>query len=168
MAARDILKYFNVFVDGRGYAGECEEFNPPKLALKMEDFRSGAMTNPIEIELGEEKLESDFSLISYSRQIIALYGLHRGANIAVTMRGSMESTDGVLTPIVHNMRGIIKEVDSGTSKAGDKPALKISLAVRYYKLSHGGSVVQERDPENFVYVVDGVDMMAQHRKNLGI
>ena len=35
MAARDIRKNFNAFVDGRGYAGQADEFNAPKLALQI-------------------------------------------------------------------------------------------------------------------------------------
>ncbi len=29
MAARDVRKNFNLFVDGKGYAGQVEEFTPP-------------------------------------------------------------------------------------------------------------------------------------------
>ena len=31
-----ILKNFNLFVDGRGYAGRAEEVSPPKLSIKTE------------------------------------------------------------------------------------------------------------------------------------
>lgn len=33
-----ILKNFNLFVDGRGYAGKAEEVTPPKLSLKTQEF----------------------------------------------------------------------------------------------------------------------------------
>ena len=29
-----ILKNFNLFIDGRGYVGKCDEVNPPKLSIK--------------------------------------------------------------------------------------------------------------------------------------
>ena len=35
----DILKNMSLFVDGRGYAGNVDELNLPKLALKTEEFR---------------------------------------------------------------------------------------------------------------------------------
>ncbi|AMW35750.1 hypothetical protein HEQ62_10815 [Haematospirillum jordaniae] len=41
MAARDVLKNINLFVDGRGYAGQLSEYSPPSLALVTEDFRAG-------------------------------------------------------------------------------------------------------------------------------
>ena len=39
-----ILKNFNLFVDGRGYAGKAEEVTPPKLSLKTQEFRGGIDT----------------------------------------------------------------------------------------------------------------------------
>jgi P2 family phage contractile tail tube protein len=36
-----ILKNFNLFVDGRGYAGRAEEVTPPKLTIKTEELRAG-------------------------------------------------------------------------------------------------------------------------------
>ena len=51
----DILKNMSLFVDGRGYAGNVDELNLPKLALKTEEFRGGGMDAPIEIDMGMEK-----------------------------------------------------------------------------------------------------------------
>ncbi|GHT98386.1 hypothetical protein FACS1894126_3800 [Alphaproteobacteria bacterium] len=56
-----ILKNFNVFVDGRGYAGRVEEVSLPKLSLKTDEFLAGGMDAPIEIDLGMEKLEADLT-----------------------------------------------------------------------------------------------------------
>nr|EIU3915752.1 phage major tail tube protein [Pseudomonas aeruginosa] len=38
----------------------------------------------------------------------------------------------------------------------------------YYKLSVDGEVLIEIDLLNFVYIVDGDDRLAEHRKALGI
>ena len=46
-----ILKNFNLFVDGRGYAGRTEEVTPPKLTIKTEELRAGGMDAPISIDL---------------------------------------------------------------------------------------------------------------------
>ncbi|SMG63879.1 Phage major tail tube protein, partial [methanotrophic bacterial endosymbiont of Bathymodiolus sp.] len=56
----DILKNMALFVDGRGFAGNVEELTLPKLTLKTEEFRNGGMDAPIEVEMGMEKLESEF------------------------------------------------------------------------------------------------------------
>ena len=51
-----ILKNFNLFIDGRGYAGKCDEVNPPKLNIKSEEYRAGGLDAPIPIDMGMEKL----------------------------------------------------------------------------------------------------------------
>ena len=47
-----VLKGFNLFVDGRGYAGKVEELELPKLTIKTEEFRSGGMVAPVELGRG--------------------------------------------------------------------------------------------------------------------
>ena len=168
MAARDVRKNLNLFVDGRGYAGQIEEFNPPKLALVTEDFRAGGMDAPIELTMGMEKLEADFSLISYDKDVLSLFGVAEGSLVPFVAREALESFDGTVTPVVHTMRGKIRELDPGTSKAGDKPSLKVAMALTYYKLQHGDATVIEIDVENMVRSINGVDALAGIRNALGL
>lgn len=168
MAARNIRKNLNLFVDGRGYAGQVEDFNAPKLALVTEEFRGGGMDAPIELTMGMEKLETNFSLISYDLDVLSLFGVAEGSTVPFVAREALESFDGVVTPVVHTMRGKIKEIDPGTSKSGDKPSLKISMALTYYKLQHGDTTVLEVDVENMVRSVNGTDALAGIRAALGL
>lgn len=167
-APRDIRKNLNLFVDGQGYAGQLDEFNPPKLTEKQEEYRGGGMDLPVELGMGMEKLEADFSLIAYDRNVLALFGVAPGQSVPFVVREALESEDGTVTPVVHTMRGKIKAIDPGTSKAGDKPTLKAMLALRYYKLEHGGQVIHEIDAENMVRVINGTDQLTQQRQALGI
>lgn len=168
MAASDVRKNLNLFVDGRGFAGQIEEFNAPKLALKLEEFRAGGMNAPIDLDMGQEKMECDFSLVQYSKDVLALFGLAPGSTVPLVAREALESFDGTVTAVVHTMRGRITEVDPGTSKAGDKPSLKFALSLTYYKLQHGSTVVQEIDVPNMIHIVNGVDRLAAQRAALGI
>lgn len=168
MAARNIRKNLNLFVDGRGYAGQIEEFNAPKLALKTEEFRAGGMNAPIELTMGMEKLETDFTLISYDADVLSLFGVREGAQVPFVAREALESFDGVITPVVHTMRGKIREIDPGTSKPGEKPSLKISMALTYYRLQHGENTVQEIDVENMIQTINGTDALAGIRGALGL
>lgn len=168
MAARNVRKNLNLFVDGRGYAGQIEEFNPPKLNLVTEEFRAGGMNSPVEITMGMEKLETDFSLISYDADVLSLFGVTEGANVPFVAREALESLDGTVTTVIHTMRGKVKSIDPGTSKAGEKATLKIAMALNYYKLEHGGKAVQEIDVENMVQSINGTDTLAGIRGALGI
>lgn len=168
MAARDVLKNLNLFVDGRGYAGQLQEVNPPKLTLKTEEFRAGGMDAPVELTMGMEKLEASFSLISYDKEVLALFGVTEGAFVPFTIRAALESFGGAATPVVMNMRGKIRELDKGTWKPGEVPSLKATLALTYYKEVHGGTVVHEIDAVNMVRTINGNDALSSIRAALGM
>lgn len=168
MAARDVRKNFNLFVDGESYAGQVDEINPPKLSLKVEEHRAGGMNMPVELNLGHELMVADFSMVAFDRKVLALYGVAEGQFVQFTLRENLESYDGTQTPVIHSMRGKIKEFDQGTVKPGDKPQIKVGLTLNYYKLQHGDVVVQEIDAVNMVHIVNGVDIMAVQRANLGM
>lgn len=168
MAARDVRKNINLFVDGQGYAGQIEDFNAPVLASKLEEYRGGGMDSSIDIKMGLEKLETSFSLIAYDRAVLALFGIAQGAAVPFTAREALESFDGTVTPVVHTMRGRIAKIDPGASKAGDKGSLQVSMSLTYYKLKHGTVVVHEIDVENMIHIVNGVDVLALQRAALAI
>jgi uncharacterized protein len=168
MAARDVRKNFTAFVDGRGYAGQVEEFNAPKLMLKTEEFRAGGMDAPIDISMGMEKLTADFSLKAYDANILALFGLSEGKLVPFVLREVLESYEGATKAVVHTMRGKVTGIDPGTSKGGEQPSLKIDISVSYYKLVHDGSTIHEIDVENMVRIVNGSDQLAAYRQALAI
>lgn len=168
MAARDIRKNLNLFVDGRGYAGQVMEFTPPTLALQVEDFRAGGMDAPIEIELGMEKLEASFVLSAYDRDMLSLWGVAPGLQMQVTLREALESFDGTVKTVIHNLRGKIRKLDPGTSKPGEMASLTGEVAVTYYKQTHDGRVIHEIDVVNMVRVINGVDRLAALRAALGL
>lgn len=167
-AVRNVRKNLNLFVDGRGYAGQIEDFNAPKLTLKTEEFQAGGMHGPVSLTMGHDMLKTDFSLIAYDADVIANFGVVEGQSVQFTAREALESNDGTVTPVVHSMRGKIVEIDPGTSKAGDKATLKVSMDLSYYRLTHGGRVLHEVDVENMVWTRNGVDALSAIRAAIGI
>lgn len=168
MAASDVRKNLSLFVDGRGFAGQIEEFTPPKLALKVEEWRGGGMNAPVKLDMGQEAMDTDFTLLQYSRDVLALFGMAAGNTVPLVAREALQSLDGTVTPVVHTMRGTITEVDQSTVKPGEKVPVKFTMNLTYYKLQHGATVVQEIDIPNMVHIVNGVDMLAEQRAALGI
>jgi len=167
-AASDVRKNFSMFVDGRGMAGQVEEFNAPELVKMGEEYRGGGMVAPVFISMGLEALTASFSLIKYDRDTLALFGVVAGKQANFIGREVLESHDGTIKGVVHTMRGEIKSLKPGSSKAGEKALLEVEVALTYYKLEHSGQVVQEIDVENMVHIVGGVDQLAQQRSALGM
>jgi hypothetical protein len=168
MPANQVLKNFNLFVDGRGYAGQVEDVNLPKLSIKTEDWRGGGMDGTLALDMGMEKLEASFTLLSYDRDVLNLWGILPGQETALVMRGALEDVGGLVTPVVHVMRCRLREIDPGTNKAGDKPALKITADVHYYQCVHGGISVIEIDVVNMIRRIGQVDRLAAIRAAIGV
>ncbi|GHE88236.1 phage major tail tube protein [Aliiroseovarius zhejiangensis] len=167
-AASDVLKYLNLFVDGRGHAGQIEEYSPPDLTVSTEEHRAGGMDAPIDIDMGLEKLTCSFVLTGYDRATIEMWGLKAGSGVPLTVKGSLESYDGTTTAVTHTMRGKITQLSRGTWGSGNKPSLTVTATLDYYRETHGGTVTTEIDAINMVRVIGGVDQLAEHRRNLGL
>ncbi|SDW13729.1 hypothetical protein SAMN04488041_101374 [Sulfitobacter pontiacus] len=168
MAAEDILKYLNLFVDGRGHAGKIEEYSPPDLTVSTEEFRGGGMDAPIDLDMGQEKMTTSFVLTSYDRDVLSLWGIKDGSVVQLTARGSLESLDGTKTAVAHHMHGKIISVARGTWGSGAKPSLTFTVSLRYYREVQGGVDINEIDVVNMVRKVRGVDQLAEHRANIGL
>lgn len=162
-----ILKNFNLFVDGRGYAGRVDEVTVPKLGLKTEEHRAGGMDTPIELELGMNKLECDFTLSEYDPEILKMFGLSNWAQVGLSMRGALDGEAGV-TPVTVTLRGAWRDLDFGNWKAGERAPLKVTVALRYYRLNIGGDDLIEVDAENMVRKIAGVDQLAEMRWAIGL
>jgi P2 family phage contractile tail tube protein len=126
------------------------------------------MFAPAEITMGLEKLESDFTLKSYDKDVIATFGVTEGTDITVSLREVLEDDDGTQTGVVHTLRGKVKEIDQGSVQTGTAAKLKTTLTLKYYKLEHGGTTVLEIDVVNMVFKRNGVDALANVRSLLGI
>jgi hypothetical protein len=163
-----ILKNMNLFVDGRGYAGDVEELSLPALTMKTEEFRAGGMDAPVEVEMGMEKLECEFTLTKFDREVLKRFGLGTGQVTQLTMRGHIESDDGATAPVIVNLRGKVREIDFGAWKPGEKATLKAVIALRYYKLTHSGEVLHEIDVPGMKRVIGGIDQLAAQRASLGV
>ncbi len=163
-----VLKNFNLFVDGRGYAGIVEQITLPKLTVQMEEYRGGGMDAPLEIDLGQEKLEATFQLFEYDPNVIGLWGFTEGAPIQVTARGALRRDSEETVAMVVNMQGVIKELDKGDWVAGEKTALQFMMALRYLKISVAGAEVIEIDVINMIRRNARGDQLASIRAAIGI
>ncbi|WP_429885382.1 phage major tail tube protein [Geoalkalibacter halelectricus] len=167
MALPSILKNFNLFVDGRGYAGKVDEVELPKLTIKTEEYRAGGMDAPVDIDMGMGKLECSFTLSEYDPALFAMWGLVPGNWVNITLRGAMDK-DGTVTPVIVNLTGRWKEIDMGNWKAGEVAKLKVQVSGRYYGLVIGGAPVVLIDIENMVRIVGGVDQLKATRAAMGV
>ena len=162
-----ILKNFNAFVDGRGYAGRIDEISLPKLSIKTEEHRAGGMDIPVAIDMGMEKLEAELTFSEYDPVLFRLFALVVVNAVSLSLRGGLQGS-GDAEAVVVNLRGQLKELDPGNWKPADKATLKCTVSIRYYKLTIDRRELIEIDAENMVRKINGVDQMSSLRTALGI
>lgn len=163
------LKNFILFNDGNAYLGEVPEVVLPKLAIKMEDYRGGGMPGTVKIDQGLEALTLEWTAAGYLADAIKQFGTAKidGAMLRLTQALQADDTEAII-PAEIVMRGRHSEIDFGTGKAGEMTAHKYKTELTYYKLSMEGVELVEIDLVNSIYIVGGVDRMAETRQALGI
>ena len=166
--ASKILKNFNLYVDGRGFAGVVDELQLPTLGLVVEDFRAGGMDASVAVEMGQEKLEASFVLSGYEENVLNLWGMGQGQTVPLVARGALESLDGAVTPVVVYMNGTIRSMEPGAWTAGEKSTISFTMDLRSYKYTQAGRTINDIDVPNMVRIVNGTDRLAAQRNAIGI
>ena len=158
----------SLFIDGISFSGDVPELSLPKLSIKTESYRAGGMDGEIDMDMGLEKMESSFSTNGVRKEAMKFFGLADQTAFNGSFRGSFKEQRGRFVGVVATLRGLLKEVDPGSWKAGDKAEFKYTVGVAYYKLEIDGAVIYEIDPVNSVRVINGVDQLQQMRSQLGL
>ena len=171
MALAKKLKHFNLFNDGNVYGGIAKTVTLPKLGRKMEDYRGGGMDGPVKVDLGfgDDGIALEWTLGGWDLIALRQFGAVRADGVALRFAGSVQrDDDGSVSSVEISVRGRHEEIDFGESTPGEDTEHKINTACTYYKLTVDGEVITEIDLLNFVFIVDGEDLLAAHRKNIGL
>ncbi|RQS30258.1 phage major tail tube protein [Burkholderia sp. Bp8992] len=163
------LKHFNVFVNGTSYLHKTPELTLPKLSRKMEEYRGGGMPGPVQIDLGQEAMEIEWTLGGIERDMLRLYGKSTADGVMLRFAGAYQDETSELWMAVEIVvRGRFKELDFGTAKPGDDTTVKATMPLAYYKLSINGSTEIEIDVLNSILNIGGIDSLADVRKIIGV
>jgi len=160
-----VLKNWNCFINGVGYAGLCDEAELPEIALKMEEHRAGGMDGAFEIDMGQEVMSSKLTFATYPPEVLA--ALARG--VRIQLRGVLKrDTDNSVIPVIVEIGGRPKKWTPGSWKAGDKATSEHEIAVDYFRWNQAGVDLMEVDVVNMKRVIGGVDQLADERAILSI
>lgn len=159
-----------VSVDGVGYRGKCNIDQMPKLTRTMVDHQAGGMDGSVEIDVGQEKLETELTFNEHTADIINTHGECKADGVLIRLNGSAESQSGACATnaIEIVMRGRFKEIDLGGYKPKEQTEMKVSGTLTYLKYSVNGIDLIEIDILNYVFNVNGKDKYAERRKALKI
>ncbi|QII37356.1 phage major tail tube protein [Rouxiella badensis] len=171
MALPKKLKLMNLFNDANSYQGVVSSITLPKLTRKLENYRGGGMNGSAASDLGldDDALSVEWSMGGIDELVLTQWGSAQVAGVPLRFAGSYQRDDtGETTAVEIVLRGRHKEIDMGDAKQGEDTETKISTMCSYYKLTIGGKELIEIDTINLIEKVNGVDMLAEHRKNIGL
>jgi hypothetical protein len=167
-AAAQIRKNFNLFLDGFGYAGNVEEYQPPSLGVQAEDFRAGGMDTSVALDMGQEKMEATFKLSKIAAEALRLWGVGAGQTFALIVRGALEDLDGSVKPEVFTQRGTIRTIDWDAITPGAKAGVMLTMDIREFAYDIDGVRVHDIDVLNMKRIINGVDRLAAQRAAIGL
>ncbi|MFA5495167.1 MAG: phage major tail tube protein [Porticoccaceae bacterium] len=169
MALPKKLKDFNLFGDGNNWQGQIPSLTLPELARSMEEYRGGGMDGTVEIDMGQEVIEFEWTAAGIIADIFNDYGtpIHDASLLRFT--GSYESDEtGEITPVEVVVRGRHKTIAMGEAESGGDNQIETTTSCTYYKLTVAGEDIIEIDIPGMVFIVRGVDRLAQRRAALGL
>ncbi|MEI7475353.1 MAG: phage major tail tube protein [bacterium] len=160
----------NIYMDGNNLLGRAEEIQLPQIKHKMAEHKALGMVGSAEFFAGIDKLESKIKWNSLYTEV-----LKKAANpfksVQIQARASLETYNSMgrlaEVPAIAYISGTFKEFPLGTFKPQDNAEYETTMSVNYAKLIVGGEEIFEIDVLENIYKVDGVDVLAVYRANIG-
>ena len=166
------LQEANVYLNGNSLLGQCQEIKLPEVVHKYSDHKALGLISELELWGSLQKMDADFTFNSYYADTMAQCANPFDA-FDIQVRSSLKTfgAGGAViseVPVVIYLKGTWKQSGTGSFKQGDPSEVPTKLAVKYMRQVVDGREILEVDVLANIFKVDGVDMMAQYRENLGI
>lgn len=162
----------NIYMDGKSLLGRAEEVSLPTIKQIMAEHKALGMNGKFELPAGVDKLECRIKWNSFYSDVLAKSANpNQAVNLQIRSSIKTWTSSGALaseTPVVVHLTALFKDFPTGNFKQHDNVELESNLTVTYTKLVVGGVEVMEVDVLANIHKVNGVDILASYRANLGI
>lgn len=160
----------NVYIEGNSFLGKTEEIKLPEVVVSMTEHKALGMVGKIELPSGLDKMESTMKWNSLYPEVLKM-AANPFKSVSLQARASMETYTGAgrteEVPVVCYMTGTFKKFPLGMYKQHDNVEAETSMTVTYIRLTVDGKDIVEVDTLANIYKVNGVDLLAQFRSNIG-
>jgi hypothetical protein len=158
MTPAQIVKNFNLHIDGTGYAGKVDEVNLPKIVEKTEELMAGGMIGTRKIGTGVlEAMEATFVTKSIMAVFLTQLG---GLNKRWKLSRALKNIDGTVKNETVVLIGDIHSIEDATTKPGESSTLTCTMDVHHYERKIDGIELIYVDIDTGVYRVNGTDLAA--------
>jgi len=171
--ALTIQKVFdaNVYINNVSKHGQASEITCPQVNYMMNDYTALGMIGTLPLFNGIEAMEATFKWTYLDNDAqMDMSDPFQAVEIMVRSSKAIYENGGLVEeqPIVIFMRGTGKQHQGGTFASKTDVETESVLAVNYYKLEIDGEEIIEIDVISNIFKINGEDMLAERRANLGI
>lgn len=160
----------NIYVNGVGFIGRAAEVEVPHPKQKLVDYKGLGMAGSLKLWAGVEALEAQIKWSSYDAAAIGLAAMPFKAQ-QFQVRGSLmqQGSNGVSAelPVIYLMTGAFHDGGKAAFKQHEMVETTSMINVTHTELYIAGAQVYLFDAFANIYVVNGVDQLAQFRSNIG-
>lgn len=161
----EILKNFQVSVNGIGNLGTSKECKLPAIKFKTVEVDNGGIAGSIDVPTNLDKMEATFDFADIDPVKMGLVGRFHNVGTLFIFRGSIMQGP-IEVPLVAVLGGSVVEIEPEAKKDNEvKSAFKMS--VNTYVLSKAGVEICRINKLNNEVIIGGNDLNAITRANIG-
>lgn len=165
----EVLNNFNIYNDsGKKLIGISGEVELPELEATTDTLEGcgvlGEIEDPVTGQFSSATIKIPFAVLYES--LFSIMNTTKPPQL--TLRASMQCMDpttGITDyyPVKIVVRGKAKTNTLGKASKGKKMEAEVEMEILYIKIEVNNKTVLELDKLNFIYVLNGVDMLAKIR-----
>ena len=153
-----LFKGHNIFIEGYDLRGQIGDVERPKIALKMEEYRSGGMFGTAKVVQGLEAFEMTVNVSGYAAEVLRQFGGTIDSKV-IRFAGAVEKDDETgFKKVSGEAAGRITEIDQGSNSAGENGEIKFKIDLVRYSESLDGKEILYADVLQNKLRVDGKDL----------
>ena len=161
----------NVYIDGNSFLGKAKEIELPAITQVTADHEALGMVGKVALFAGVDKMEGKIMWNAVYPAVLKAVSNPTKA-IPIQVRGNLEThtSAGGLTaqvPYVAYLTVRFRDSPMGNFKQHENVELENNFDVYYAKMEIDGKEYLEFDPMANIYKVDGEDILATYRQNIG-
>ena len=165
------LRDANVYVNGTTTHGQSTEITLPDISPEKSEYKALGMTGTLKLFNGFAAMEAAIKWSAPDNDILKAF-LNPMKAVELMIRSSVDVYEnGSLSdqePIIFYLKGTPSNCNNGTLKSKEDTETETKIDITYVKMVQNGTTLVELDIANNIFYVDGEDLLAQYRENLGL
>lgn len=162
------IKAWQLFVDGKAYPSMVSGVKLPKLSRKFEEYQADIMNGPIEIDLGNEKMQAEFTYEEFLEDVLNQWGICNHVGVNFELRASEEGDDCQGEAVTVLMAGRYREIDMGDLEKAKSPKMKGGISLSRFAYYRSGRELVYIDHQMGIERSGGVDRTKKRRVAIGL